>query len=462
MADKKQKKGLSGYIREVTDWVVRVVTRPRDELTLWQKRARFAYDLGRYGAKQLNEDNATQMAAALTFRTLFALFPIVVVSTVLFQGLRGVDRFHELVADIVEAAGLNEVYVTPLEENAAVVEEETISLGQWVQQMVMQIGDINLETLGWIGFAVLIYAAIAMMATIEDTFNTIYRAPEGRSWLRRVPIYWTVLTVGPIAIGLIFFIDARFAAWVEMMEVGEWLVRLAGAVWGVAIIWLMMLGLYMLVPNTRISWRAAMTGSLMAAIAIQLGRWFLAEYIGTFLSARQLYGTLGLIPVLMLWVYFMWLVVLFGLEVAATIQNLGGRRIEEMEQQRHRWQVMDPALVLLVMEVIAERFMEGKTATQRGIAAATGLGESTVAELVQRLREAELVYRVASEQGGVTLARPADQISAAELLELGCELADEPRSRSVLLQGLREAQRAVVSRASLADVVGRYGREVTE
>jgi membrane protein len=62
----------------------------------------------------------------------------------------------------------------------------------------VQVGDLNLETLGWIGLAVMIYAAVAMMVTIENCFNTIYRAPEGRSWLRRLPTYWTVLTLGPL------------------------------------------------------------------------------------------------------------------------------------------------------------------------------------------------------------------------------------------------------------------------
>lgn len=465
MADEPNKPTLSERIQHVLDWIKRVVTKPREELTLWQKRARFAYDLGRYGAKQLDEDNATQMAAALTFRTLFALFPIVVVSTVLFQGLRGVDRFHELVGDIVEAAGLDEVYVVPLEDAPAAEEGQVVSLGQWVQQFVVQIGDINLETLGWIGLAVLIYAAIAMMATIEDTFNTIYRAPEGRSWLRRVPIYWTVLTVGPIAIGLIFFIDARFAAWVATIEVGEWLVRVAGAAWGIVIIWLMVLGLYILVPNTRVAWRAAMVGALITAVLIQLGRWFLGEYIATFLTARQLYGTIGLVPLLMLWVYVMWLVVLFGLEVSATIQNLRGRRIAEMEQKRQRSHILDPASILLVTEIVAERFVDGMPATMRGIADATAIPETTVAELVNRLQHANILYRVESELGGgVTLARPPEKISADELMEIGYQIVDDSRSpqKSALLQRLRDAQKAFVSHASLASLIDRPNGETAE
>ena len=65
MADEPNKTTFSERIEQVTDWVKRVITQPRSELTRWQKRVRFAYDLGRYGAKQLDEDNASQMAAAL-------------------------------------------------------------------------------------------------------------------------------------------------------------------------------------------------------------------------------------------------------------------------------------------------------------------------------------------------------------------------------------------------------------
>ncbi len=458
MADDPKKPSLSDRLHEATDWLKRVVTQPRSELTRWQKAARYTYDLGRHGAMQLKEDNAPQMAAALSFRTLFALFPIVVVSTVLFQGLRGVDRFHELIGGLVEGAGLDDVQVVPLEAQEGEEELDTMTLGEWVQDFVAQIGDVNLETLGWIGLAVLIYAAIAMMATIEDAFNTIYRAPSGRSWLRRVPVFWTVLTVAPIAVGLIFFLDARVDAYIQAMGgPWQWIAWIAGGVWSFTIIWLTMLGLYIIVPNTRVAWRQALIGALVAAILIQGGKSFIGGYIATFLTTRQLYASLGLVPLFMFWLYVMWLVVLFGLEVAATLQSLGGRRLDEVEQKRHRTGVQDPAAILLVMREIARKFIDGKPAGLRYIAQQTSMPEITVADMVKRLQEAGLLYRIEQdrETSAVTLARPPEKISALEVLHVGFELVDRGGSyeKSELLRRLRDAQQSLAAETTLSDLV---------
>ena len=73
---------IGRLIKSLAAWLRRVVTRPREELSRWQKAARFAYDLFRYGGRQLRQDRAPQMAAALAFRTLFALIPVLVVGMV--------------------------------------------------------------------------------------------------------------------------------------------------------------------------------------------------------------------------------------------------------------------------------------------------------------------------------------------------------------------------------------------
>jgi membrane protein len=449
------------HLKRVTDWMKRVVTQPQGELTRWQRAARFGYDLGRYGARQLREDRATEMAAALAFRTLFAVFPVVVVGMVIYQGLRGVEHFHELVTEIVDRAGFYDVEVVASEPSPEALPpdppHEAVTLGDWVQRFVAQVADVRLETLGWIGLLVVIYAAVTMMVTIEDAFNTIYRAPEGRSWVRRIPVYWTILTMGPLAIGGIFFIDARMDAWMQQADAWEWTLSFIRMAWGLGVIWLALFAMFVLAPNTTIAWRPAMVGAFVAAIGLLLGKEFLAGYIATFLTVRQLFGALGFVPLFMFWVYVMWLVVLFGLEVSASLQMVGPRRhIEEMEERRQqRTGMLDPASILLVMEAVAQRFNEGKMTTTRRLAEMTDMPEAMVSHMIDRLCRAELVCRVESEEGAVTLARPPEQITADRLMEIGFGLTDETDAmrRSELLRKLREAQRDLTRDTTLATLV---------
>ncbi len=482
--------GFRKHIQAASDWLKRVVTQPRSELTRWQAAVRFAYDLSRYGARQLYEDRAFEMAAALAFRTLFAIFPIMVVAGAFFQGLYGREPFREFIRNMIEGLGLSDVPILTLDDpvetadDAAVVAnggvdgpeviaggdpigetagtkggstgdmaEPPAELGSWLEDFIFRITDIDLNTLGWIGFVVVVYASITMMVTIEESFNTVYRTAQGRAWTRRIPIYWTVLTMGGIVIWMLFQIDDRVGEWV-----GRWAAIgiAARTIWTFTIIWLALFGIYTLVPNTIVAWRTALAGSFFAGLGVFVGKELLAGYVSTFVTVRQLAGAIGFVPLLMFWVYVMWLIILFGLEISATLQNLGGRRnMEEMEQKRPRYGMIDPASVLLVMEVIAERFREGKPASARQISEQTAIPSSIVSEMIERLTAAGLVHRVDHDETCATLAKPPDQISAEHLIEVGYGMVDEltPSRRTDLIRRLREAERTLASNATLASLL---------
>jgi phosphoadenosine phosphosulfate reductase len=167
----------------------------------------------------------------------------------------------------VQSAGLDEVRIMPADGAAAA---GTVSLGTWLEDMIRKFGTIDLETLGLVGLAAMIYAAVAMMVTIEDCFNTIYRAPQGRSWLRRMPVYWTVLTVGPIGIALLFVVDSHVGRWIASVEARAGLIHVLGVVWSISIITLMLLGTFVLLPNTQVSWRSAIGGAFVSAVLLHM------------------------------------------------------------------------------------------------------------------------------------------------------------------------------------------------
>ncbi|MCH8007181.1 MAG: YihY family inner membrane protein, partial [Planctomycetes bacterium] len=308
------------------NWFTRALTQPRDELDRWERALRFPYDLGRYGARQLRQDRAPQMAGALAFRTLFALLPVLVVGTMLLRAIGGFEWFRFRLGEFFSALKLDEFQVVPPEAN-----EASVTLSDWLLDLISQVQNINLAAITWVGVVVLFYSAMGLMVTIENSFNNIYRAPEGRAWLRRLPIYWTVLTVAPAAIAMTMYLSSRFDALVA--EQGGWLsvFRAAPVIWSVTATWIVTFALYKLIPNTNVSYRPALVGALVASILLEVGKRTLGAYFQNAMSFSLLYGSLGLIPVFMFWVYLMWLVILFGLEVSATLQMLGGRRLEEIE-----------------------------------------------------------------------------------------------------------------------------------
>ncbi|MCZ6850516.1 MAG: YihY/virulence factor BrkB family protein, partial [Planctomycetota bacterium] len=231
------------------------------------------------------------------------------------------------------------------------------------------------------------------------------------------------------------------------------LLRAAPVVWTFFVTWIVLFAIYKWIPNTGVSYRPAAFGALIAAVLVELGKRTMGAYLEGAFSIQQLYGSLGLIPVFMFWVYLMWLVVLFGLEVAATLQLLGGRRqLDEIEQQRQLAGVVDPASVLMVMQVVAENFATARPATARQIADETSIAETTVIEMLQRLVEAGILHRLDRPDVAVALARPPQDVCADQLIEIGFRMVDEGSvgRRPALLHQLREVQKSLAGQVTLA------------
>jgi len=436
------------WIRSMLRWLSRAITEPRGELDRWERAMRFAYDLTRFGAKQLRTDQAPRMAGALAFRTLFGLLPVMVVSTVLVKAMQGVDQFRQTLTGLMENAGLYNVVVN-LSSDAG---ETSESLGTLLESVIGDAAQVNLAAVGWVGLGVLIYTAISLMATVEGCFNSICRAPEGRPWLQRIPVYFFVLIGWPAAFGIIAYASSRFGGWLESVSDASWLLGFLPGMWAFVCVWLVMLAIYMLVPNTSLRLRNGLVGSFVAAALIEFGRWALGAYLKNTISIEQLYGSLGLIPLFMFWVYVMWLFILFGLEVASILQRLGGRDFEEFERSSTPTGLVDPAAIVAVMQVVGARFGAGNSTRLQAIVEETSLPENAVMAILERLTERHLVHRVAADEPVYTLAQPPEKIAADELMQIGFELTEGAGHLQSLdlIQRLREAQKQLASQFTLA------------
>ena len=446
---------LREYIRLTITWLRRAINQPFEELNRWQRAARFGYDLGRFGARQLREDRAPQMASALAFRTLFGLAPVLVVATILVKAIKGPDAILSSLHGLLVAAGLDKVHVGSAAQLATAAEGSTVTLAKWLENLTAQLVSANMSAIGWVGLVVIIYAAIGLMVTIENSFNIIYRAPGGRPWTRRVPLYWFILTISPVLVGLASYVNGQFTGWIGSVDTWHWVLLTAQVLWSLSLLWLFMFAVYTLVPNSTVTTRPALAGALVAAMLLTVGKNTIGIYLGNAFSINQLYGSLGLVPLFMFWVYLMWLAVLFGLQVSATLQMLQGRSLEEIERPHVRTGMVDSAAVLTVMEIIAEHFVAGKPVSTRFISDVTSKPEPTIARIVERLVQEGWLHRVERPETAFSLAKPPELMNANEFINIGFRMVDEGGQgrASAIVEQLRHAQQAVAEGVTLASLV---------
>lgn len=442
---------LSARIRQGFEWLRQAASEPRKNLDDVQRRVRHGFDTAKYCLRHLDEDRAPQMAASLAFRTLFGILPVLVVITIAARNILG-DNFNRTIDTLIDELGLNDIKIIPptLDANAV---QAPIGLGEWVDGFVATASNINLSGLGWIGMAVVTFSALWVMVTIENSFNVIYRARTGRSWTKRLLVYWCVLTFGPVMLGVIPWLSSNLSTVVATLPRWQWLALTIDVASSVVTFWFFMFVVYLWVPNARVRVRPALIGALVAAILLEVGKRSLGVYMANAFTVSSLYGSLGLIPVFMFWMYLMWMFVLVGLEVAAIVQVLRGRDARVMQTEELE-NLIDPASILSVMTLIATGFESGRTLSPDEVAKETGLPFKFTELMLERLEKRGFLHEIDQKQAFV-LARAPEKITASQLMEVAFELVDDGAMhlQSPLVEALREAQRSRAENTTLEALI---------
>lgn len=180
--------------------------------------------------------------------------------------------------------------------------------------------------IGAMGLIGLVMTALALMLTMDHTLNRIWRVPRPRPLGQRILIYWAALTLGPLVLGasltLTSYAFSVSAGWVrgmstlmsQVVEVIQFLLFTAS-----------LAGLFHYVPNTRVRWRHAWAGGIFVSVAFELAKKVLAWYVGIVPAYATIYGAFATVPILLLWIYLVWLIVLWGAVIAAYAPSLSIR-----------------------------------------------------------------------------------------------------------------------------------------
>jgi membrane protein len=396
-------------------------------------------------------------AAALAYTNLLALVPLLAVAVTVSAGLLKTqaegaiqDWITEAILRIAPMLGLREAGDDALEEV--------------VSHITGYVANFQAGTLGVSAVLVLVFVAISLLASIETTFNDMWGVMRGRGWFARVVQYWAALTLGPI-----FLLSAlTLTTWAQLSSVIEQVGFLDSLLTNFLIpLLLLSLGctlLYVVMPNTRVQWRAALLGGFVAGGLLQLNSWFSVIYMSRVLSYRQIYGGMAVLPLFLVGLYLSWLLVLLGAQVTYAFQNrrayLQERRAENVNQRGREF------VALRLMARIGHLFQTGKRApTALEMAEEFGIPLRLVGQVLSTLQEAGLLVEVSGQEIAYDPARPLDQITVEDILHAlregqGQELAtsDDP-ARAIIqkeFEAIEQAWKQPAKALNLQELVARF------
>lgn len=251
-------------------------------------------------AKRSNENKLTQVAGYLTYHTMFALVPLLMV---LLSEVSAFPIFKDLTGDLLSFFVKN----TALDPNTHNL------LGTYVSQAVD-----NAKQLSAIGIVSLIAVALLLMFNIDRTLNQIWQNTTPRPLVYSFAIYWLILTLGPILMAASFVITSEVTDLLSQNFPHPFVLSLLKATPFFFSLFIFTL-IYLLVPNTQIHWKNALCGGLLASCFFGFGQGLLSWYLTSFSSYHSIYGAMAALPIVLLGLQLSWLAILLGAQFSAVL-----------------------------------------------------------------------------------------------------------------------------------------------
>ncbi len=254
--------------------------------------------------ERFREDRLGLTASSLTFTTVIALVPLVTLILAVFtafpvfakmQGTLQTWLVQSLVPENIARSVLG--YLTQFASKAS--------------------------RLGAVGLIAFVVTALALIFTMDRTLNNIWRVRQLRPFAQRLLIYWAALTLGPLLLAgsltLTSYVLSSSKGLVGVLPGG---LRFLLDALEFALLATGMAALYYYVPNTRVKWAHAWAGGIFVAIAFEVAKALLAWYLRSVPTYAAVYGAFATVPILLLWFYVAWVIVLFGAVIAAYLPSL--------------------------------------------------------------------------------------------------------------------------------------------
>lgn len=409
-----------------------------------------------------NETKAASRAAALSYSSLLGLGPLIAIS-MLVAGFAldskdpdlAVNTLNKIIKFVAPQVTLTEEMTSNSPSHPVPAAEkaggEDVKMGDGTTQprQVVQVKPelVNLineaiagsksGTAGALGMFSLIFIVLMLFTSVENAFNEIWGVRRGRSWLLRVVFYWTIVTLG----ALLFFASltalgagAFINVFIEKMPFGEsfqfllrWLVPAVSVCSLIGVLTLF----YRFVPNTHVFWRAAVVGAIVVTALIFMNNLLAFTYFRRVLQMKSLYGSVAVIPILMLGLYIFWLFVLVGGQVSYAVQNVHFRNSQAAWSSLT--ETMRERLSLVVLLTVCRRFqgcLPPYTASELGDL--LRVPTQIVNECINRLVDMGLITPLPPAKGEPSNnnrfqpAKPVSRISLQEFKHLDDNFGDDP------------------------------------
>ncbi|MFW2367859.1 MAG: YihY/virulence factor BrkB family protein [Desulforhopalus sp.] len=378
-------------------------------------------------------------SGALTYTILLSLVPMLAMSTAVVKGLGGGDQLRKAAytyIDTLEKTS-NTTYQITSEGDTTQQSQEVTSSGADLTNHLRSAADklfdyvdrTNFATLGSFGVLGILLSVLLVLGHIESAMNAIWKVTAGRSILRKLADYLTLLVLMPISINVAFaagaFLESpALASKMDNLIPVAWLQALLLKPVPIFFIAISFFAMYIFFPNTRVRPFPAILGSTLAAIL-----WFIMQNIYINLQVgvakyNAIYGSFATLPLFLVWMYLGWMFILAGAQAAFAMQNIHSYRLTPV--------LASPSLKLGaafdIMDLIYSRFTNRQSLTNEHLASELPhYTQAVLEDVAEQLNSAGLFHKSESD-GRLLPTMPGRDCTSKEIIQtiFGSAAADTP------------------------------------
>ena len=428
----------------------------------------FQIKLWSHCARLLKKNRSGQQAAALSYHTLFGMVPLAIVMLLIFQSFPAYSDIGEKIKNFVydqanftafksptpdEQNAEETISPTPDEENS----EETIALTDHLDKLIADFfTDTNEGQIGLFSVVIVVWAALALLATIEKSFNNIWHATRGRNFLQRIISYWALLTLGPLLLGTGIYIVTRHSTIGRLQE--TILSNVAPVVLSYLVALVVLFLLYFVLPNTKVKARAAVWGAAVAALVWIGARNAFGLCITELKLYSTVYGVMALIPMTVVWIYITWLTVLFGLQLTFTTQHLKSLDAAEIAAAKKTEEhfIANDLTVINVVREIAAAFQKNQAPVPlEVICSKLDIPAEFGEKMLDHLVDCELILKTSDPTEGFVPARDPANIKLSDITEAvaTASIGQSPVGQPDVMQQVAHSQQNTLAQYNLKQIL---------
>jgi len=268
-----------------------------------KKRLLQTFDVPIEVFRRFKQDRLTRHAAALSFSSLLAVAPMMALAFSMLSLFSSFEQIGQSFESIIYQ------FLAP-----AVGED----LKQYIDQFAGQAGQLS-----FVGLFFFLLTALLLLFHIEESFNDIWRVEQGRSVMARLPIYWTMVSLGPLLMGASLTISTYVLS-LTVIAGDDFSQHVQSASVIVLPFLLEVMAfslLYLVMPNVKVRLINALLGAIVASILFEICKKAFAAYLLNFGSYKVIYGALSALPIFLIWIYLCWIIALIGAQFVAVIKH---------------------------------------------------------------------------------------------------------------------------------------------